>query len=269
MKGWMVFFIFVFLAIASASLVVAATQTRLLNAEDVVVIGTRPLPDASVTYCENQGYLADTRTDSTGKESKVCVFGDGVECKTVDFMRGGCGRGYVNNEKNGEVLSWAERIQERLRTRDCEEGCMLKVDGEDVDVTDLGGQRREIVSNKISARTGLNLSAEDVEGGLMLRAYLSNGRWALVKRMPDAASETALEAMKAKCGSGNCTIELKEVPVAKKARLAYEVKAEKESKILLLFKKRTQISAQVDAESGEVIAVKRPWWAFLASEKDE
>jgi hypothetical protein len=30
-----------------------------------------------------------------------------------------------------------------------------------------------------------------------------------------------------------------------------------------------QVSAQVDAENGEVIAVKKPWWAFLASESEE
>jgi len=29
------------------------------------------------------------------------------------------------------------------------------------------------------------------------------------------------------------------------------------------------VEAQVDAETGEIIRVKKPWWAFLASEPAE
>jgi len=29
------------------------------------------------------------------------------------------------------------------------------------------------------------------------------------------------------------------------------------------------VSAQIDAETGEIIRVKKPWWAFLASEPEE
>jgi len=36
-----------------------------------------------------------------------------------------------------------------------------------------------------------------------------------------------------------------------------------------MFKTKMKVRAQVSAESGEVIRVHKPWWAFLASETDE
>jgi hypothetical protein len=30
-----------------------------------------------------------------------------------------------------------------------------------------------------------------------------------------------------------------------------------------------QVQAQVDAENGDVILAKKPWWAFLATESEE
>jgi len=67
----------------------------------------------------------------------------------------------------------------------------------------------------------------------------------------------------------NCSIELKEVGSGDGAKLAYELRAEKQVKVFGLFKARMQERAQVDAENGEVVQVKKPWWSFLASEVDE
>ncbi len=287
MKRWMVFFAFVLLAFALINIVAAEENLISTNNasdgsenesgidragpladRDIVVTRTTKLPDVAMKYCENQGYLAETRADSTGKEYNVCVFGDGNECRTLEFMRGSCGRDYVSGVGE-KIVSWLEKIKGRIEERNCEDGCWVNVEGKNITIRDLSAERREIIAGKINARTGLNLSAEDIDGKLMLRAYLSNGRWALIKHMPDAASEKAVEAMKAKCEERNCTVELKEVSIGGKTKLAYEVSTDKESRVLLLFRGRMPIAAQVDAETGEVIAVKRPWWAFLASEKDE
>jgi hypothetical protein len=32
-----------------------------------------------------------------------------------------------------------------------------------------------------------------------------------------------------------------------------------------LFKVKGKVTAEVDAETGEVISVKKPWWSFMAS----
>ncbi len=101
-----------------------------------------------------------------------------------------------------------------------------------------------------------------------IRARLSNGKNAQIKIMPEVASETAIARLRLHVCSeeNNCTIELKEVPVRNETRVAYEVQAQKQARILGLFRARMNVQAQVDAETGALISTKKPWWAFLASE---
>ena len=92
--------------------------------------------------------------------------------------------------------------------------------------------------------------------------------------MPDAASEIALSVLKAKCEIRNCTVELKEVGVknnneTNKTKVAYEITTEKGSRFLFLFKNKMTLKARIDAETGEIISIKRPWWAFLAREESD
>jgi len=87
---------------------------------------------------------------------------------------------------------------------------------------------------------------------------LSNGRKAEIKIMPETASEKAIERL----GELNFTVQLKEVG---KDKVVYELKAEKEGKVFGLFRAKGKIQALVNAETGEVVKIKKPWWAFLAS----
>lgn len=89
--------------------------------------------------------------------------------------------------------------------------------------------------------------------------------------MPNVASVRALARLRLKvCNeTRNCSIELKEVGEGNKTRLVYEARARKTFKVLWLFKNREQVRTQIDAETGEVVSTKRPWWAWMASESDE
>jgi hypothetical protein len=104
-----------------------------------------------------------------------------------------------------------------------------------------------------------------------LKVKLENGSKKEIKIMPDAASERALERLRLKvCNSeNNCAIELKEVGSGKNKQLAYELQAERHMKVLAVFKAKALVKAQIDTETGEIIVVKKPWWAFLATEPEE
>ena len=123
----------------------------------------------------------------------------------------------------------------------------------------------------VSANATLLLVREEAKEGnySIMKVHLSNGRNATLKIMPNTASEKAIAVLQAKnCIPENgCVIQLKEV--AKKNEgmgMAYEIKVNKDSKIFGLFKKNMKVQAEVDAETGEVLQTKKPWWAFLASE---
>ncbi len=129
-------------------------------------------------------------------------------------------------------------------------------------------------NNRIKLRIGdseayseLNISSN----GQKLMTKLSNGRNAEIKIMPNTASETALQRLRLKvCNeTRNCTIELKQVGEGNQSRLAYELQTQRQSKVFGLFNSQMQVRAQIDAENGEVIQVKKPWWAFLATEPEE
>ena len=139
-------------------------------------------------------------------------------------------------------------------------------DGETVQVQGEGDKIRLRVRD-----TEAHSELEIISDGQKLMARLSNGRNAEIKIMPNVASETALQRLRLRTCTEerNCSIELKEVGEGEQARLAYEVQTQRQSKIFGLFNSRMQVRAQVDAENGEVIRVRKPWWAFLATEPEE
>ncbi|MDO8517352.1 MAG: hypothetical protein Q7S33_04480 [Nanoarchaeota archaeon] len=142
----------------------------------------------------------------------------------------------------------------------------LRINEKNIDINVLTDDQKEIIAEKINAKTGLNLSSEDIDNKTILRALLSNGRNAEVKIMPNTASETAIKRLNTQCEERNCTVELKEVGTGTEKKLAYEVRTENNAKVLFLFKNKKVLTAQVDAETGEIIpgSVKKPWWSFMA-----
>jgi hypothetical protein len=44
------------------------------------------------------------------------------------------------------------------------------------------------------------------------------------------------------------------------------LKAKKAGRFLGLFKTRMNVEAEVDADTGEVVRTRKPWWAFLVAE---
>lgn len=105
-----------------------------------------------------------------------------------------------------------------------------------------------------------------------LKVKLNNGRNALIKIMPAVASERALERLRLKnCNEtiNNCTIELKEVGEGNKSRAVYEAKVRKTFRVFGIFKANREVVTQIDAETGEEVLTRRPWWSWMASEKEE
>jgi len=143
--------------------------------------------------------------------------------------------------------------------------------GEQIQIQEKENNRIQLRVRDVEVDCDCNLTQEMVQNRTRLSVKLNNGRDAEIKVMPDTASETALSRLRLKVCSieKNCSIELKETGQGENTRLAYELKTQRESKVFGLFKAQMQVQAQVDAENGEVISTKKPWWAFLASEPEE
>lgn len=169
----------------------------------------------------------------------------------------------IENDKDRErkVTEFRRKIKENNGEIEIREK-MIKI-------KEIGEKKKEISSGKFKAITEVDLTSEDDSRGKVLKAILSDGRIADIELMPDEASAIALAELKARCEEINCKIELKDIVKNKKNLLAYELETEKDSRILFIFKKKMKLIAIVDAETGEIIQIKKPWWKFLARERNE
>ncbi|MEN7982105.1 MAG: hypothetical protein ABFQ65_01515 [Nanoarchaeota archaeon] len=140
------------------------------------------------------------------------------------------------------------------------------------------GQMMQIFQNqgRFSLKVGdsyanclCNLTQEEFQNRTRLYARTSQGKDFEIKVMPDIASETALERLRLRNCGEDCEIELREVGLGDDARFAYEMKTQRNSKVFGLFGARMNVEAQVDAETGELIRIDKPWWAFVATESEE
>lgn len=89
---------------------------------------------------------------------------------------------------------------------------------------------------------------------------LSNGKDSEIKVMPETASAKAIERL----SELGFNVTLKEVGNGDNAKAFYFVSGEKDTKILGFINAKAKVSVEVDAVSGEVLRVNKPWWSFLA-----
>ncbi len=162
-------------------------------------------------------------------------------------------------QNKGEETQLQNKVQAQV-------GTYMNQEGEQMQIQSGGEGKISLRTGGIEAETSMEMTQEQVQNRTKLQVKLSNGLNSEIKIMPNTASETALARLGAKCEENNCTIELKEVGTGNQTKAAYEIKTQKQSKILGLFKAQMKVQAQVDAENGAIIQAKKPWWAFLATE---
>ena len=150
-------------------------------------------------------------------------------------------------------------------------GNYIGEDGQQMQVQAMANNRIQLKVGGIGADCDCELTQEMVQNRTQLKMKLSNGQNSEIKVMPDTASEKALQKLRLKtCSTENeCQIELKEVAQGNQIKAAYEMNIQRQSKFLGMFQTRMNVQTQVDAETGEVIRTKKPWWAFLATEPKE
>ena len=220
------------------------------NAEEEVVL---------VCDSDNLDLCLDETTceDASGKwEDDVCVVDDDDD-----------------DNSGGKKQGLGQTIRNRVKA-----GVYTSPTGEQIRVSELAKNRLllHFDEESVDAETELEIEEETENNKTKLKAKLNNGRSVEIKIMPGVASERALERLKLNfCNAdNNCSIELKEVAVKRRAdgndtSLAYEIQIQRHHKLLGMFRIKANNRVQVDAETGEIISVKKPWWAFLATEPAE
>jgi hypothetical protein len=206
-----------------------------------------------ICFLININYLSAQQKIQTNSEVQIQNKGEEIQIKTEQ----------IQNQEN--IISAGEY--------ETESGKKLKVQKEINNIL-------QIQVNNISANTNLEIinepvqmqeqtqQQEQIQQQIKLKVKLSNGEESEIKIMPDTASENAIRALNInRCSEENdCQIELKEVGNQEQTKAVYEMQAQKEVKVLGLFKTKMQVKAQINAENGELIKTEHPWWSFLTVE---
>jgi hypothetical protein len=114
-------------------------------------------------------------------------------------------------------------------------------------------------------KTELEIEDEFEGNESRIKIKMKNGTRIRLKVLPDQVSETIFETLKTR----NFTIELKEVKHKNIPRVVYNIQAGKPGRFLGIFKLKLKVETQIDPETGEVIVISKPWWAFLVTEPTE
>lgn len=123
-----------------------------------------------------------------------------------------------------------------------------------ISISKTSSGKTSVQSGNAYAISSSNISVIDSK----LTMQTSKGENKEIKIMPDTASEKAISTLQLK---QNVTIELKDT-----GKPVYAIEGTKDVKVLALFKAEMKVQSEVDAETGEVISVNKPWWSFLAKE---
>ena len=180
----------------------------------------------------------------------------------------------IRMKRNITFAPWQKRNES-----ECIEGCkcvgavmMCRTEnGKEITITaGRSGKTITITINKTKVDTELEVQQETDDRNITkIKIKTKDGKVKAII-MPDKAAERAIERLKLKfCNEeNNCTMELKEVDEGQRVRIAYELNKEGKARLFWVIPMKMKVAAQIDAENGEVILVKKPWWVFLAKQQD-
>lgn len=99
-----------------------------------------------------------------------------------------------------------------------------------------------------------------------LEAVLSNGNTTRIRVLPERAREIIRERLRTR-NITNLTLE--EIEDRNVPRVVYNIETNQNGRFLGVFKLAMKSETQIDPETGEILDVNRPWWAFLVSVPEE
>ena len=204
--------------------------------------------------------------------SLVFAANGNVETDVADVTLTQTGQGtgagtQTNTETQTQNSGEESQLQNQVAV---ESGTYMNQAGASMYIQKGEGSEIKLQSGKVEARTTMAMTQEQVQNKTVLKTQLSNGKNAEIKVMPDTASQTAIERLQLKncVAEEGCAIELKEVGTGDQVKAVYEIKAETDAKVLGIFKTKLKVQAQIDAETGEVVQAKKPWWSFLTTSSE-
>jgi hypothetical protein len=288
---YIVLVIFVFLFSSTFEVTkVLATESTQNKVETTSTLGSgndtiRPqasvsCPAVSVPKCP--GYYVSKTDDRDCPLSYSCPPSDNqtcsmVGCSSAYWNRGEC-KCYISSDKPNETLEGqTSEVDENIKiisvgySSDATKKITITTGplGEKKTISVGGASEKDCEEYQKKCSLGDKILCEKLKTNCQKEEIIANTEEEIkitdnkiymnnqeVKIMPDTASEKAIETQQVQ---KDMTISLKDT-----GKPIYEIVGTKEVRLLGLFKKEMSIKSEIDATTGEVISVEKPWWSFLA-----
>ena len=163
----------------------------------------------------------------------------------------------VRKEKN-KLNKLRAHVAAYLNSSECPENCTCagstikcELNGER-QMTVVAGNSGNIIIQVKGINASTNVTIYKSEGKLY---GVFKGNQTRVILGPDQVREKIKKRMRARLEQENITLDDEGV---------YQVRAKKKARLFLIIPVREHIMSHVDAETGEIIKMRNPWWGFLA-----
>ncbi|MCD6086313.1 DUF333 domain-containing protein [bacterium] len=234
--------------------------------------GNEGMPNPAAVYCKDLGYKYEIREDPKTKgQYGVCIFPDGSKCNAWAFYRGECGKKWQKENKEKPVVVFPPK--KRIIIDPKREKPIL-IEGKSVEFK--GAEKNPDISFEVKAK----------EKPVSVKIGTSPEKKRIEIRVKDKVAITKemmkFEENKLKIKTSKKEIEVnvlpdkaietvqEEIPEVRESELKvkndkpiYEIRGEKRGKLLFIFPVRINLLGEVNAQTAEVLKIKKPWWSFL------
>lgn len=143
-----------------------------------------------------------------------------------------------------------------------------------------GGEERERARERVFHYGGMNVRIHDKleieddeflyedserEFETNMRIRLQNGEISQVRILPHQAADRAREALRLFEEEFEISAELKEKVYEGVPRVIYDIESRVPGRFLGIFNINSRVGVEIDAETGDVLRERKPWWSFLIS----
>ena len=198
-----------------------------------------------------------------------------------------CDEGGIRNYtcSDGKEVSWCECLDNNWvcvnypeiacsRTSSCPTGCVCKggkllcaTEENPVNTEIISGEKKQpsLILIKKTSEDGLIIRSKEVEAVVFGKVSVMESKLVMetlegnkeINILPEEASLKARETTK--------IIKVNEIELKEESQKPiYSVKGIKKAKLFFLFSVEVKIETKINAETGSVISIKKPWWSFLA-----
>lgn len=172
-----------------------------------------------------------------------------------------------NNRSNRErnENEWKERARIRLNdSENCPSNCSCQgsttkcnlSEGRQLTIRAGNSGNVIIVSKNINASTNVELYR--TENGTLVAKFKNNQTKEII--LPEKAQERLEEKLQKRIEARNITLDENGI---------YRIEMQKKSRLFFLFQVNEKVQAEINAENGETIKIRNPWWGFLAKDLEE